>query len=134
MLEAELARQARLKAELASEAETAVWLDEAHVSQSYKQLQFCDLLALYFNRTHPAARGAQAFAHVPADARNDVAITIEPQEDGVYRLAPFPFAADGAEFAYAGRRIAPHQHERAGGWPAVLRQAPTVWERFRLVA
>jgi Protein of unknown function (DUF3891) len=134
VLAGELERQARLKAELAQSPETAAWLDEARVFQNYKQLQFCDLLGLYFNRTHAAARGEQTIVHVPLNAREDAAVTIRPRGEGVYQLSPYPLAADGAEFAYAGRRIAPRQHERPGGWPAVLRQAPTEWERFRLVA
>jgi len=36
--------------------------------------------------------------------------------------------------ATAGRHISPGAHEQQGGWPNVLRTAPTVWERFRLVA
>jgi uncharacterized protein DUF3891 len=134
MLEGELARQGKLKAEIAQDPEGAAWLDEAHVFQNYKQLQFCDLLALYFNRTHAGARAEQTIAHVPLNAREDAGITIRPHQDGVYQLSPFPLAADGAEFAYAGRLIEPRQHERQGGWPAVLKAAPTVWERFRLVA
>ncbi len=43
----------------------SAWLDERHVFQNYKQFQFCDLLALYFNRTHEAARGEQTFDRVP---------------------------------------------------------------------
>jgi hypothetical protein len=62
-----------------------------------------------------------------------VAVTIRPREGGVYELAPFPFAADRAEFAFAGRFIAPRQ-DGQGGWPAVFRETPTEWERFRLVA
>jgi hypothetical protein len=134
MLAGELDRQKRLKAELAKDAATAAWLDEAHLFQNYKQLQFCDTLALYFNRTHRDARGKQAFEHVPLDAREDVAVIIRPRGDGVYALAPFPFAASGAEFAFAGRMISPGQHETGGGWPAALRAAPTRWERFTLVA
>ena len=134
MLAGELARQEQLKSEIAQDPEGATWLDAARVFQSYKQLQFCDLLALYFNRTHRAARGEQTFAHVPLNAREDVSVTIRPRGEGVYELSPNPLAADGAEFAFAGRCIEPGQHERQGGWPSVLRQAPTRWECFRLVA
>jgi hypothetical protein len=134
MLAGELARQARIKAELAKDAETAAWLDEPHLFQNYKQLQFCDTLALYFNRVHTAARLEQAFEHVPLNANEDVTVTIRPRGDGVYVLSPFPFAASGAEFAFAGRMIAPRAHEKHGGWPAALRAAPTRWEHFTLVA
>ena len=133
MLAGELERQASLKTELARDPDAAAWLDDKHVFQNYKQLQFCDTLALYFNRIHPEARGERTFTHVPADAEHDVTVTIRPRGAGVYALIPYPFAADDCEFAFAGRRIAPRAHEQAGGWPAVLQTTPTEWERFRLV-
>src|SRR5262245_52841654 len=68
MLDAELARQQRLKAEIANDPDAAAWLDERHVFQNYKQLQFFDTLALYFNRTHREARTEQTFTHVPRNA------------------------------------------------------------------
>ena len=134
MLDGELERQARLKAELSKNPGTAAWLDERHVFQNYKQLQFFDLLALYFNRIHPSERGEVAFDHVPHNAGEDAAVTIRPRGKGVYELSPYPFAPKSAEFAYAGRFIEPGQHKQSGGWPRVLAQAPTVWERFRLIA
>jgi hypothetical protein len=134
MLAAELDRQNRLKAEIAKDPQASAWLDERHLFQNYKQFQFCDLLALYFNRTHVGARGEQTFAHVPLDAQEDATVTIRPREPGVYELSPYPFAANMAEFAFAGRRIEPGQREKKGGWPAVLTETPTEWERFRFVA
>ena len=134
MLDGELKRQARLKARIAEDAAMASWLDEAHLFQNYKQLQFLDTLALYFNRVHPSERGEQVFEHVPRNATQDVSVTVRPQGKGVYALSPFPFASAGAEFAYAGRLVEPGQHRKTGGWPAVLRETPTQWEAFRLVA
>jgi len=134
MLQGELARQQRLKAEIANHPQESSWLDERHLFQNYKQLQFFDTLALYFNRTHEEGRTEQTFAHIPRSAGEDVTITIRPRAPGVYELAPFPFAAEESEFAFAGRAIAPRGHEQRGGWPAVLKGAPTEWERFRLVA
>jgi len=133
MLDGELARQQRLKAELAKDARGSAWLGESHVFQNYKQLQFFDTLALYFNRTHEAARGEQGFTHVPRNAREEATIIVRPRAPGVYEVAPFPFTTEG-EFAFAGRRIVPRQHEANGGWPAVLKHTPTEWECFRLVA
>jgi len=133
MLDDELDRQERLKGELAKDGATAAWIEKARLFQSYKQLQFFDTLALYFNRTDPSERGETAFTHVPLNAGQDATVTVRPKEPGIYALSPYPFAAEGAEFAYAGRRISPGQHERQG-WPNALRMAPTVWERFRLVA
>lgn len=134
MLAQELARQDQLKAELARTPETAGWIEEKHLFQNYKQLQFCDTLALYFNRVHASERVAQAFEHVPMSRDHDTTVTVTPRGDGVYGLAPFPFACTGATFAFAGRAISPGQNEQPGGWPKVLASAPTEWETFKLVA
>ncbi len=139
MLDAELVRQAALKAELAKAPETAAWIEEKHLFQNYKQLQFCDTLALYFNRVHPSERAPQAFEHVPLSRDHDTTVMVTPRGDGVYALAPFPFACEGASFAFAGRPISPGQHipaggGQAGGWSQVLAKAPTEWETFKLVA
>jgi len=133
MLDAELARQQRLKEEVAKDPRTAPRLEERRLFQNYKQLQFFDTLALYFNRVHPGGRGETKFEHVPRNAEEDVTVTIRPRGEGVYTLSPYPFAANSPEFAFAGRFIAPGEHEKQGGWPNVLRAAPTVWETFRIV-
>ena len=133
MLDGELERQKRLKSEVARDPQASGLLDERRLFQNYKQLQFFDTLALYFNRIHPGERAEQKFEHVPLSADKDATITVRPREPGVYSLAPFPFACE-AEYAFAGRRIEPRQNEKNGGWPAVLRKAPTEWEHFRLVA
>jgi hypothetical protein len=132
MLDGELDRQKRLKAELAQDQTTSAWIEERRLFQSYKQLQFFDTLALYFNRTHPSERGEVTFEHVPLSAEQDASIAVRPRGPGVYEVSPFPFAAHAAEYAFAGRPIEPGQHED-GGWSNVLAKAPTVWERFRLV-
>ena len=134
MLDGELERQSRLKADLANDPATAAWIEPQRLFQAYKQLQFFDLLALYFNRIHPSERGEATFAHVPRTADEDAAVTIRPHGPGIYRLSPWPFGPQSSEFCYAGCHIAPGQHERSGGWPAVLTAAPSVWESFRLVA
>jgi len=82
---------------------------------------------------HPDERVPQTFEHVPLNAQEDVAVTIRPQVAGVYALSPFPFAPDAAEFAFAGRRVSPRGKDANSGWSAVLKRAPTEWERFRLV-
>jgi hypothetical protein len=133
MLDGELDRQKRLKEEIAKDPQQSGWLDEKKLFQNYKQLQFIDTLALYFNRVHRDERGSQTFDHVPLNTQKDTTVTIWPQEPGVYALSPFPFAASGAEFAFGGRHISPREHEAKGDWPEVLRKAPTEWERFKLV-
>jgi hypothetical protein len=134
MLDGELHRQRRLKAELAKDPEAKAWSDDSHTFQNYKHLQFFDTLALYFNRTHPGARGEQKFEHVPLNGQQDVTISIRPRAPDLYEMSPYPFAASGAEFAYAGRYVTPRGHDTKDGWLTVLKQTPTQWERFRLVA
>jgi hypothetical protein len=133
MLAVELERQKALKAELGRSPATAAWIEDAKLFQNYKLLQFCDLLAIYFNTKHTQARGEQTFTHVPTSRQSDVNVTIKPASQGVYALSPYPFAAEGAEFAFPSRPISPRQHERDGGWAKVLRTAPATWETFRLV-
>jgi hypothetical protein len=134
MLANELERQAALKAKLAGAAETASWIEDGRLFQNYKLLQFCDLLAIYYNTIHAEQRTEQTFTHVPISADRDVAVTIRPKAPSVYALSPFPFAAEGAAFAFAGRPLLPGHHECEGGWSAVLARTPTEWEEFRIVA
>ena len=58
MLAYEEARQARLKAALAAEEATHDWVEERHLFQNYKQLQFFDTMSLYFHLRHAGERGA----------------------------------------------------------------------------
>ena len=134
MLDGELERQKRLKAELGRDAATAAWIEEPRLFQSYKQLQFFDTLALYFNRTHPSERQETKFEHVPLNASEDASIAVRPRGKGHYELSPWPFASASGEYAFAGRHIRPGQHEKSGSWSGVLASASTVWESFRLVA
>lgn len=125
MLDAELARQERLKAELAAAPETAAWVEEAHLFQNYKQLQFFDTMALYFNCAHEGARGPTVFEHVPCNAHEDLDIAIEPRGDGVYALTPWPFGEDDLEFSFEGRFMTP---------AADFAATPTSSQTLRLVA
>jgi hypothetical protein len=134
MLAGELERQKRLKEQIAKDSDCAGWLDEKKLFQNYKQLQFLDTLALYFNRIHPSERVRQAFEKVPLSGSADTTVTIEPRGNSVYALSPYPFAANEAEFAYAGRRLAPRPAGANGSWQKVLKETPTEWESFRLVA
>jgi len=134
MLNGELERQARLKDALAGDPAYRAWSDSAKVFHNYKLLQFIDTLALYFNRIHPSERVEQNFRNVPISVSHDETVTIRLTGDKTYSLTPFPFAASGSEFAFCGRRIAPDDGKKRGGWPAALAQLPTEWETFRLIA
>jgi hypothetical protein len=134
MLEGELKRQERLKAQLAKDPETAAWIEESHLFQNYKQLQFFDTLALYFNRSHEAARGEGRFEHVPMNVHEDATIAIHPVKPGFYALSPYPFAESPTEFKFSGRYIRRSECGAGTDWSAVFAAAPLKWERFRLIA
>jgi hypothetical protein len=132
MLDGELARQQKLKADLARDREAVPFLTESKIFQNYKALQFVDTLALYFNRVHPVQRVGQTFEHVPLSEREDTQVTIKPIGNNTYSLSPFPLETNGAEYGFSGRPITPADGE--GGWAAALQALPTRWEIFRLVA
>jgi hypothetical protein len=132
MLEAEIKRQERLKAELARDPETAAWIEEGHLLQNYKQLQFFDTLALYFNRSHEAARTEASFPRVPMTARQDATVTVRPVAPATYAVSPYPFRESAAKFRFSGRYIRPAQRGDAD-WAEVFAEAPLEWQSFTLV-
>ena len=134
MLEGELERQRRLKAELAKDPQAAAWIEEQHLFQNYRQLQFFDTFALYFNRDHEGARKAATFPHVPMSAQRDTTITVRPLEPGVYAVSPYPFDEDHAEFSFSGRYVTPLPKGGDGDFSALLGATPTSWQRFTLVS
>jgi hypothetical protein len=103
----ELARQKRLKAELAGNPATAVWADERLIVQGYKQLQFFDTLALYFNLYHASERGEQDYICVPMNPEADETLKLRKVSERVYSLAPFPFAVDRLKLVCMGRYMKP---------------------------
>jgi hypothetical protein len=107
MLENELARQSRLKAQLAANPATAAWAEESALFTNYKLLQFFDTLALYFHITHAEGRKEAKFLNVPDGRGGDHTLTITPRADGAYSLDPFPFPGDSLEISVEGRYIAP---------------------------
>lgn len=133
MLEAELKRQARLKAELAKDAEAAKWIDDEHLFQNYRQLQFFDTFALYFNRDHEGARGAATFPRVPMSKKKEATITVRPLEPGVYAVSPYPFSENQMQFGFSGRYVTPRGGESERDFAARLADTPRAWQRFTLV-
>ncbi len=65
MLEGEVRRQERLKAEIGGQPGRRDWVEDAHIIQNYKQFQFFDTLALYFHLRHETERAQEAFVNVP---------------------------------------------------------------------
>ena len=106
MLEGEIERQERLKAQLKSDPETASLTEESTLFQNYKQLQFFDTFALYFNCVQESDREKASFSHIPLNASKDTEITIEPVEAGVYALDPYPFGRNDIELSFNGRYLA----------------------------
>jgi hypothetical protein len=107
MLANELARQKRLKAVLASDPNTAAWVEDNKVLQNYKLLQFFDTLALYFNLYHASERGEQEYVHVPLNAEEDATLMLRKVSDDVYSLSPFPFTGDRIKLVCPGRYAKP---------------------------
>ncbi len=105
VLDAELARQAVLTEQLSSASETAGWVERSALFQNYKQLQFFDTLALYFNCAHAGERVETKFAHVPRDSVSDTEITLRPLGDDLYSLTPYPFDRSPFPLAFAGRYV-----------------------------
>ena len=134
MLSGEIARQQRIRETLAADPETAPWVEEGHIVQNYKQLQFFDTLALYFNLRHETDRGVETFTCVPKDATTDAEVTVTPKGEGVYALAPFPFAGDRLETACGGRYLAACEEGAApGDLAATLAGLPTETQTYTLV-
>lgn len=114
MLDAELARQERLKAELRADPATAHLAEDAVLLRAYKALQFFDTFALYCQCEHPAARAEASFPNVPVDLDPDHDVTIHVRPAGptgagpdTYLLDPYPFDTDGLLLATPGRFLAP---------------------------
>ena len=105
MLADELTRQARLKADLATDSTSQAWIEEKALFNNYKLLQFFDTLALYFHTTHAEGRKEGRFLNVPDGKGTDHTINITPHEDGSYALSPWVFESDSLEVSVEGRFI-----------------------------
>ncbi len=135
MLKNEIERQKRLKAQLASDPRTESWVQDGNVVQSYKQLQFFDTLALYFNLYHASERGEQEYVHVPLNPEADATLTLRKVNDGVYSLAPFPFARDRIKLVCQGRYTKPFPDGfDPSNVGAALKSIPTDLQTYELIA
>jgi len=135
-LDGERARQARLREELAQRPETRPWVDEERLLQNYKQLQFFDTLALYFNLRHESERGEEVFTHVPRSAAEDASVRVTPQGGGIYSFDPFPFRGTQVEVACTGRYVEAFPSDREFAPEdvgAALRDMPVTAQKFVFV-
>lgn len=131
MLAHEEARQNRLKDDLAASPETREKVSEERLMQAYKQLQFFDTLALYFNRIHADARTESVFPHVPMSDTEDTDITVTPIGGDKYRVSPWPFAGDTLTTSFVGRYMEP---EKGAERSATARELPIEMQSITLVA
>jgi hypothetical protein len=134
MLSYEQARQTRLKAALAADPATHDWVEEHHLFQNYKQLQFFDTISLYFHLRHASERGDETYVHVPLNAEADTSVDLRKIDDRVYSLDPFPFAGDRLTIICRGRYVMPFPADfppdRVG---AALRELPADRQSYELV-
>jgi hypothetical protein len=134
MLDHEFARQQRLRAALAQDPAAAAWVEESHLFQNYKQLQFFDTLALYFNRVAEGTREATVFEHVPFDAAHDTEVALRPAGPGEYAMDPYPFGDAPVEFGFEGRYIEAGPTGTPVDWGSRLAATPVERQRFLLRA
>jgi hypothetical protein len=134
MIADELARQERLKSTLAANAGTRAWIEQPHLFQNYKQLEFFDTLSLYFHLHHAGERGEQTYVHVPMNAATDATIVLNKVDEKVYSLDPFPFAGDRLTLTCHGQYVRPFpadfEPSRVG---AALRELPADHQSYELV-
>ena len=134
MLAGQLERQARLKATLAADPKTAAWVEDPHLFQNYKQLQFFDTLALYFHCNHEGERGETHFLHVPMSEDADTTVTIRRLDADTYGFSPFPFGEDGVELSFDGRYLTPFPEGHEPDLTSVMRETPVEQQAVRFVA
>ena len=131
MLNGELARQKRLKEVIGRDPKLAERLDDKKLFQNYKQLQFIDTLALYFNRVHRDERGALR-SHTCRSTRKRSRWPFGPEKPGLHAFT-VSLCGQRRGIRFRRARIRPGENETKGGWTAVLKSTPTEWERFRLI-
>ena len=134
MLAEQIERQGRLKTVLAARPESAAWIEDAHLFQNYKQLQFFDTLALYFNLSHGGAREEAKFLHVPMNETEDVTVTLTPVDDRRYRLSPYPFGESPLELRLDGRYLGPLAEGEESRVGDTIRSAPAAHQTIVLVS
>ena len=111
MLDGEVARQERLKAQLAADEATAAWVTQDALFRNYKLLQFFDTFALYLQCDPPGNRGSSEFPNVPQRAGEDVTVTATETDPSTVTVAPWPFQGDSLTVATSGRVMTPAEDD-----------------------
>ncbi len=107
MLDGEVARQDRLKAQLAADDTSAAWVTEDALFRNYKLLQFFDTFALYLQCDPPGSRGSSRFPNVPQREGDDVIISANETDPSTVTVTPWPFARESLTVATSGRVMTP---------------------------
>ena len=124
-------KKAWLEIQLAQDPTTENWL-RRYLWQNYKQLQFFDSLALYFNCTDETKRLPASFVQVPLSAIQTQTIKIEPIKNNQYKLTPFPFKQPKVSISFQGRYLFPAQRDTKQLHQALL-NAPLERQEVQLV-
>jgi hypothetical protein len=132
MLEGELIRQERLRALLCSDPATAAWVEEEVLMTSYKLLEFCDTLALWWQLTHPCLRKPARFPHVPVAIGQDLSLDIVPTGSHRARLTPYPFVQSPLVLGCRVRSVPPAMREM--DFAAAIASGVTSWQHYELSA
>lgn len=107
VLDGEVERQKRLKAQLAADDATAAWVTDEALFRNYRLLQFFDSLALYLQCDPPGRRGSSRFGNVPRREGDDVTVSAVETAPGTVAIVPWPFAGDSLTVATSGRVMKP---------------------------
>ena len=107
MLDDEVARQDRLKAQLAADDASAAWVTEDALFRNYKLLQFFDTFALYLQCDPPGSRGSSQFPNVPQREGDDVTVSANETDASTVAVTPWPFAGASLTVATSGRVMTP---------------------------
>jgi len=120
MLDVELKRQERIKAELAG----SDLIQQETLFHNYKLLQFFDTLALYIQTVCPQEVGDSQFLHVPRAIGDDVTVTAKHNGEQVITLSPWVFDVDSFEVSTKGRIMTPIPAEDADKLPEIFENTP----------
>ncbi|MCL1123231.1 DUF3891 family protein [Shewanella surugensis] len=104
-------RQTLLMAQLNQQPTTLYWL-QRHLWQNYKQLQFFDTLALYFNGTCEQERQSLSLVQVPITATETTTVTIKSLKGNQYLMTPFPFNEPVITLSFKGQYLMPAKRDQ----------------------
>jgi hypothetical protein len=92
----------RWKAEVASDPDTAEWVEEDRLWTNYRLLQVFDMLSLYFCLGIDARI---ALTNVPVTNSDSATVTIEPLGGGRHTLDPYPLAVSPLRILLDAKRV-----------------------------